>query len=74
MTIWAREWGLKTPVVFRAIAVVFIAISIYFAFAPLSTRIGQIGAYAYCIVGIGLIVALCVSLRLEFNDQRVNAK
>jgi hypothetical protein len=74
MTSWAREWGLKTPVIFRAIAGVFIAISIYFAFAPISKRIGHIGADAYCIVGIGLILALCVSLRLEFNDQRVSAK
>ena len=36
---------------------------IYFAFIPISTRFGQIVSYAYCIIGIGLIVALCGSLR-----------
>lgn len=70
MARWTREWALRTPLLFRIIAVIFIAISIYFAFAPISTRFGQIGAYAYCIVGIGLIVVLCASLRLEFTDER----
>jgi hypothetical protein len=55
------------------IAAVFIATSIYFAFIPISTRFGQIVAHAYCIVGIGLIVVLFASLRLEFNDQRSDA-
>jgi hypothetical protein len=71
---WAREWALKTPALFRSIAAVFIAISISFAFVPISTRFGQIVAYAYGIVGIGLIVVLFTSLRLEFNDQRSGAR
>ena len=70
---WAREWAIKTPTLFRTIAAVFIAISIYFAFIPISTRFGQIVSYAYCIIGIGLIVALCGSLRLEFDDQKSDA-
>jgi hypothetical protein len=71
-TSWTREWSLKTPSVFRAIAAVFIAISVYFAFTPISAQLGWIIAYAYCIVGIGLIVVLFVSLRLAFDDQRSN--
>ena len=69
MASWAREWTLKTPGLFRGVAVAFIAISIYFAFAPVSTRFGEIAAYAYSTIGIGLIVVLLVSLRLEFEDQ-----
>lgn len=71
---WTREWALNTPTLFRAVAVGFIAISIYFAFVPISMRFGAIAAYAYSIVGLGLIVVLCVSLRLEFEDQRSGAK
>ena len=73
MTSWAREWSLNTPTLFRAIAAGFIAISIYFAFGPISMRFGQIAAYACSIVGIGLIVVLFVSLRLTFEDQRSGA-
>jgi hypothetical protein len=70
MARWTREWALNTPAVFRLVAAAFIAMSIYFAFAPISNQLGTIAAYAYGIVGFGLIGVLCVSLRLEFEDQR----
>jgi hypothetical protein len=71
---WTREWTLNTPTSFKVVAAAFIAMSIYFAFAPVSTRFGTIAAYAYSIVGFGLIGVLCVSLRLEFEDQRSGSK
>ncbi len=74
MTRWTREWTLNTPAYFRIVAAAFIAMSIYFAFGPISTRFGTIAAYAYSVVGFGLIGMLCVSLRLEFEDQRSGAK
>jgi hypothetical protein len=74
MTRWTREWTLNTPTSFRVVTAAFIALSIYFAFGPISARFGAIAAYAYSIVGFGLIGALCVSLRLEFEDQRSGVK
>jgi hypothetical protein len=71
---WTREWALTTPAFFRLVAATFIAMSIYFAFVPISKQLGTIAAYAYGIVGFGLIGVLCVSLRLEFEDQRSSAK
>jgi|GEM_PF-5061436 len=73
MTGWSREWALNTPTLFRVIAAAFIVISIYFAFVPISVRFGEIAAYTYGIVGIGLIVVLFVSLGLVFEDQRSGA-
>jgi hypothetical protein len=72
-TTWAREWALKTPFVFRVVAAIFIAISIYFGFAPISAQFGGIAADVYGVVGIGLIIVLFVSLRLVFDDQRPRA-
>lgn len=67
---WTWEWRLKTPFVFRIVAALFIAVSTYFAFGPIAMQLGRIVAYAYSIVGIGLIVVLFVSLRLALEDQR----
>lgn len=72
MTSWKREWRLKTPPAFRTITAIFIAVSLYYAFTPIAAQLGRIAAYVYCVVGIGLIVALCVSLKLELDDQRSN--
>jgi hypothetical protein len=73
MTSWARDWSLKTPALFRVVAALFIAVSTYFAFTPISKQFGEAAAYVYGIVGIGLIVVLFVSLRLKFEDQRLGA-
>jgi hypothetical protein len=73
-TSWKREWRLKTPPAFRMIAAIFIAVSLYFAFTPIAAQLGRIAAYAYCVLGIGLIAVLCVSLKLEFDDQRSNGR
>ena len=54
------------------LAAIFIIVSVYFASGPIFERFGRLAGYAYCIVGVVVMIMAVVRLLAFYRRPRIS--